>query len=210
MSQVIDPEAEPLEAIVVGDGPVHTAVVVATWLGVALVVVVAIWFAWTQVINPSGGSVVERYVDGEGHLYESLRDQFRAEFPTKPSRQVLRGPLGEIAVVTSRPGPDYQFTVIHEPQPETALENYGPTLNTAAGSLANQVGGEIVSQTPPLPLAINNVAVKDVVFRKGDDYYRNRLILARDRLYTVQAKVKGDDKAPFTELAKTFQVLGPR
>jgi hypothetical protein len=100
--------------------------------------------------------------------------------------------------------------VIREPQPDTALENYVPTLDTAAGSLAQQVHGEIVKQSPPIPIPINGVAIKDVMFRKGEMYYRNRLILANGRLYTLQVMVKGTDEDPFTAMAKTFKVLGPR
>lgn len=211
MNQVIDPtEREPLDAIPVDTGP-GPAAMALTWVAVVLVGLFVLWFAWTQVLNPSGGSVVDRFVDGdEGHLYESLRDQFRVEFPTEPRRRELPGQNGTTIVVDSRPGPDYRFAVIREPQPETALENYVPTLNSAAGALAQQVGGEIVSQSPPIPIAINHVAVKDVVFKKGEMYYRNRLILATDRLYTLQVMVDGEDEDPFTAMAKTFKVLGPR
>jgi hypothetical protein len=204
-------EAEPLEAIVVEDGP-SPITLTATWIVVAILAVLALWWAWTHVINPSGGSVVDRYVNGDNsHLYESLRDEFRVELPTKPQRHEQPGDaLGPTVVVDSRPGPDYLFAVIRQPEPDTALENYVPTLNTAAGALAAQVHGEIVKQTPPLPLPINSVAVKDVVFRTGDRYYRNRLILASGRLYTLQVMVKGTDEDPFTAMAKTFKVLGPR
>jgi hypothetical protein len=211
VSQVIDPsETEPLDAILVDDRP-SPVVLVATWAVVGLLGLLVLWWAWTHVINPSGGSEVERYIKGDnGHLYESLRDQFRVELPTDPRRHEQPGPLGPIVVVDSRPGPDYLFAVIREPEPATALENYVPTLNTAAGSLAEQVHGEIVSQFDPIPIPINHVAIKDIVFRKGGRYYRNRLILATDRLYTLQVMVKGKDDAAFTAMAKTFTVLGPR
>jgi len=209
MNQVVDPDAEPLDAIVVEDEPPNPAVVAVTWIGVAIVALVILWFAWTQVINPGGGSVVDRYASGDtGHLYESLRDQFRAEFPTTPTRRVENGPFGQTADLTSRPGPDYSFTVVRESEPETALENYATTLDTAAGSLASQVKGEITSQSKPV--VIQDVAVKFVTYRVGDEYYRNQLTLASDRLYTVQAKVKGTDQAPFNRLTKSFEILGPR
>lgn len=209
MNQVVDPDAEPLEAIVVEDEPPNPAVVAVTWIGVAIVALVVLWFAWTQIINPAGRSVVDQYASGDtGHLYESLRDQFRAEFPTTPTRRVENGPFGPTADLTSRPGPDYSFTVVRQSQPETALEDYATTLDTAAGSLASQVKGEIISQTKPV--VIQDVAVKFVVYRVGDEYYRNQLTLASDRLYTVQAKVKGTDEAPFQRLTKSFEILGPR
>jgi hypothetical protein len=209
MNQVVDPDAEPLEAIVVEEEPPNPAVVAVTWIGVAIVALVILWFAWTQVINPAGSSVVDQYANGDtGHLYESLRDQFRAEFPTVPTRRVLTGPYGSTTDLTSRPGPDYSFTVLNQSQPETALENYATTLNTAAGSLASQVNGEIISQSTPV--VIQDVAVKFVVYRVGNEYYRNQLTLASNRLYTVQAKVRGKDEAPFHRLTKSFEILGPR
>jgi hypothetical protein len=208
VSQVIDPmEAEPLDAIVVDDGP-SKVTLVATWIVVGLLVFLALWWTWNHVINPNGGSVVDRYVAGDGgHLYESLRDEFRVELPTTPQRRESKD---QVVVVDSRPGPDYLFAVIREPEPDTALENYVPTLNTAAGALADDVGGEIVSQSDPIPIPINGVVIKDVVFRKGEHYYRNRLILANGRLYTLQVMVKGKSEKEFTAMAKTFKVLGPR
>jgi hypothetical protein len=210
MSQVYDPEAEPLEAVLVSDDP-SPAAVIATWLGVGLVTVVVLWFAWTQVINPSGGSTIERYVDDEaGVAYESLRDQFKAEFPTEPTRRQRGGEFGDEVAVTSRPDGNSTFTVIRSPQPENALENYRATLNAAASSLERSFGGEVVEQSPALPLAINNEAVKSLVLRKGDQYQRNQLVLVNGRLYTVQVTMDGDDKAPFERLFETFVVLGPR
>jgi hypothetical protein len=211
MTQTVDPsEMEPLEAIVVRDEPSPFAVI-AVWLGVALVAGLVVWFAWTQVINPPAGSVLEEYADGnEGYLYESLRDQFKAEFPNRPDRQVLNGEFGETVVVTSRPGSDATFTVIREPKPESSLESYTRTLNAAARALQGAFGGELVSQTPPLPLPIQTVAVKFLVLRKGEQYQRTQFTLATDRLYTVQTTLNGSDEAPFKQLARTFEVLGPR
>ncbi len=51
--------------------------------------------------------------------------------------------------------------------------------------------------------------MKDIVFRKGNEYYRSTLILTQDRLYTIQAKVKGSDPKPFQRLSKSFSILGP-
>jgi hypothetical protein len=212
MTETMDPqEMEPLEAIVVDDDEPSALAVIAVWLGVALVAVIVVWFAWTQVINPSGGTVVEEYVSGDaGYMYESLRDQFKAEFPERPEREALSGEFGETAVVTSRPGSGYTFTVIREPKPESSLENYSRSLNSAARAIQSEFGGELVEQTPPLPLTIQSVAVKFITLRKGNQYQRTQLTLATDRLYTVQVTMNGDDEDPFKRLAETFQVLGPR
>jgi hypothetical protein len=210
VSQVYDPEVEPLEAVLVEDDP-SPAAVIAVWLGVALVAVVVLWFAWTQVINPSGGSTVDQYVDGDtGYAYESLRDQFKAEFPDQPTRRQETGEFGDTVAVTSRPGGDSTFRIIRTPQPETALETYRATLNAAANSLQRSYGGEVVEQSPPLPIPINSEAVKAITLRKGDEYQHNQLVLVNGRLYTIQVTMPGDDDEPFKRLFDTFVVLGPK
>jgi hypothetical protein len=209
VSQVIEPtDADALDAIPVGPGPGRTIGLVLAWAGVVLVAICAVWFLWSQVVGSSGGSVVESYAKGDpAQTYESLRDQFKVELPTTPRRTERVGPEGTTVVVVSNPGPGYQFSVTREPQPSTALESYTEVLNTAAGSLADQVGAEIVSQTNPLPFG--KVAVKNVVFRKGKEHYRTTLLLATDRLYAIQAKTPSNDPAPFQRLSKSFSILGP-
>jgi hypothetical protein len=209
VSQVTEPtDADALDAIPVESGPGRTIGLVVAWIGVAIVVVCAVWFLWSQVFDSNGGSVVGSYAKGRtGQLYESLRDQFRVEMPTTPRRTETTGVDGPTVTVVSTPGAGYQFSVTREPQPSTALESYTAILNTAAGSLADQVGGEIVSQSDPQPFG--NVAAKSVVFRKGKEYYRTTLLLATDRLYAIQAKTPSKDPAPFQRLAKSFSVVGP-
>jgi hypothetical protein len=208
VSQVTEPtDADAIDAIPVGPGTGRTIGLVIAWIGVAIVAVCAIWFVWSQVFASSGGSLVERYAQGKiSQLYESVPDGFKVELPTTPRRTEHASANGPTIVVVSTPGSGYQFSVTREPQTETALESFTATLNTAAGSLADQVGGEIVSQTDPVPFGA--VAVKDVVFRKGNEYYRTSLFLTQDRLFAVQAKVKGPDKAPFARLSKSFSILG--
>ena len=151
---------------------------------------------------------MDSYAAGDsGETYTSRRDQFRVVMPTTPERRQLRTADGTTLIVESRPGPGYAFSVTREPQSPEALEDYAATLDTAAGSLTEQAGGELVSQTEPQ--AFVDVAVKDFVFRKGTEYSRTTLILASDRLYTIQAKVKGKDTAPFKRLTKSFKILGP-
>jgi hypothetical protein len=67
-----------------------------------------------------------------------------------------------------------------------------------------------VTDGPALPLAIQSVAVKRLVLRKGDEYQRSQLVLAKDRLYTVQATTPDDDDEPFNRLFDSFEVLGER
>jgi hypothetical protein len=210
VNQVIDPaDPEALDAVPVGPNPGRTLGIVAAWIAVGLVIGLSLWLFWTNVIEQNGSSTVESYTAGDsGERYSSVRDGFKVELPTTPRRRELNQAGGTTIVVDSRPGAGYSFSVTRSPEPETGLENYTSTLNTAAGSIADSVGGEIVSQTDPI--AYIDVAVKDVVFRKGNEYYRNRLVLATDRLYIVQAMVKGKDPAPFDRLWKTFGRLGPR
>lgn len=211
MNQVIDPtDPGALDAIPVGPSRGRTAGIVIAWIAVALVIGLALWFFLANVLESSNGtSAVESYTAGDsGELYSSVRDGFKVTLPTTPRRRELNRADGTTIVVDSRPGNGYSFSVTRSPQPESGLENYVSTLNTAAGSIAAGAGGEIVSQTDPIPYV--DVAVKDVVFRKGNEYYRNRLVLAADRLFTVQAMVKGKDPAPFDRLWKSFSQIGPR
>lgn len=207
MDQVIDPtDPDALDAIPVDQGPGRTIGIAVAWIAVGLVAGLALWLFWTNVIDSSGSSAVESYTSGKtGQLYSSVRDGFKVELPTPPRRREIDGPAGPTVVVDSQPGSGYSFSVTRVPESDTALENYTAVLNTAAGSIAEGVGGEIVSQTDPTPFG--EVALKDVVFRKGSEYYRNRLVLGADGLYTVQAKVKGRDPAPFNHLWSTFTVL---
>lgn len=210
MNQVIEPtDAEALDAIPVGPSPGRTLGLIAAWIAVGLVVVLGLWLFWSNVVDPSGSSEVESFAAGKsGHLYESVRDGFKVKLPTAPRRREQTDASGTTVVVDSHPGSGYAFSVTREPQPETALENYTTTLNTAAGSLADQVGGEIVTQGDPTPYG--SVALKSIVFRKHGEYYRAMLLLTQDRLYTVQAVVPSKDAEPFQRLWKSFSVLGAK
>jgi hypothetical protein len=209
VNEVIDPaDPEALDAIPVGPNPGRTFGVAAAWVAVGLVIGLSLWLFWTNVIDQSGSSTVESYTAGDsGELYSSVRDGFKVELPTTPRRREFNEAGGQTVVVDSRPGNGYTFSVTRSSQPETGLENYVTTLNTAAGRVADSVGGEIVSQTDPIPYI--DVALKDVVFRKGNQYYRNRLLLTTDRLFIVQAMVEGKDQAPFDRMWKSFSQIGP-
>jgi len=209
VNEVIDPaDPEALDAIPVGPNPGRTLGLAAAWIAVGLVIGLSLWLFWTNVIDQSGTSTVESYTAGDsGERYSSVRDGFKVELPTTPRRREFNEPAGRTIIVDSRPGNGYSFSVTWSPQPETGLENYVTTLNTAAGQIAASAGGEIVSQTDPIPYI--DVAVKDVVFRKGNEYYRNRLVLTTDSLFIVQAMVKGKDPEPFDRMWKSFARIGP-
>lgn len=208
MNQAIDPaDPEALDAIPVGPNRGRALSIAVAWVAVGLLIGLSLWLFWTNVIDQNGSSTVESYAAGDsGQLYSSVRDGFKVELPTTPRRRELDRADGTTIVVDSRPGSGYSFSVTRSPQPETGLENYVSTLNTAAGQIAESAGGEIVSQTDPIPYI--DVAVKEVVFRKGNAYYRNRLVLATNHLFTIQAMVKGNDPAPFDRLRESFERLG--
>jgi hypothetical protein len=209
VDQVIDPaDPDALDAVPVEEsGPGRTVAIVAAWVAVVAIIGVALWLFFSNVADTtSGTSTVESYAKAEtGQVYSSVRDGFRVTLPTTPHRRELDEAAGPTVIVESRPGSGYSFSVTRSPQSEDALANYSAALNTAAGQLAADRGAEIVSQSDPAPFV--NVAVKDVVFRKGGQWYRNRLVLTADRLYTVQAVTKSKDPAPFDHLWKTFKVL---
>ena len=200
---------EPLEAIVVttrGNNPVVTIV---AWIGVAIVLFLVAGWIWTRWINPSAGGTIDRYVNkNAGIVFESPADEFAITLPSAWTRTASADPLGTVVTVTSAPGPGYTFTVTKTPEPATALDSYASSLNQVAGQLASQAGAEIVSQSQPIP--IQDVAVKEVVYRKGSSYWRARIELLKDRLYTVVAKTPSDDDAPFKRLVTSFNILGPR
>jgi hypothetical protein len=210
---VIDPaDPDALDAVPVEEsGPGRTVAIVAAWAAVVAVVGIALWVFFTNVIDTtsnSGTSIVESYTRGEsGQTYSSARDGFRVSLPTSPRRHRFDDAAGPTVVVDSRPGSGYLFSVTRTPQNEDTLANYTAALNTAAGSIVADARGEIVSQTDPLQYG--TIALKDVVFRTGGEWYRTRLVLTADRLYSVQAQTKSRDPAPFDHLWKTFQILGP-
>ena len=206
---ITEDSAEPLEAVVVetgGNSPITTAL---AWLGLGLVVFLVVWWVWTRWIDPSAGGTIARYVDGKsGVLFEDPNDQFRVTTPTQWQRREQKNDLGSIVTVSDSVGADYSFTVTKTPEPETALESYKSSLNQVAGQLAGQAGATIVRQTEPIPIL--DVAVKEVVYRKGASFWHARIELLKDRLYTIVAKSPTDDKNLFDHFVNTFQILGPR
>ena len=206
---ITEDSAEPLEAIVVETGSSNPFVTVVAWISLALVLLVVVWWVWTRWIDPSAGGTIERYTNGSaGVVFENPSDQFRVTLPTAWHRTTDTNALGEIVTVTSEPSAEYSFSATKTPEPVTALESFKSSLNQVAGQLASQAGAEIVSQTEPIPIL--DVAVKEVVYQRGNAYWHARIELLKDRLYTVIAKTPNEDDAPFKRLVTSFQILGPR
>jgi hypothetical protein len=200
---------EPLEAIPVDTGTGSRFGSVFAWVAVAIVVVVVGGWVWTRWINPPVGGTIDRYAhDGGGVVFENPADEFRAMYPTKWRRTTEPNELGTVVTVSDDPGGGYAFSVTKTPEPETLLENYKSALNQLAGQLASAEGAELIDQAGPVPL--HDVALTNVVYRKGGTYWRVRLILLQDRLYTIVVKAPNNDPAPYQRLTTTFQILGPR
>ena len=200
---------EPLEAIVVETRSSNPITTLIAWIGVALVVFIVVGWVWTRWIDPSAGGVIDRYAHKQaGVVFENPNDQFSVTMPTSWQRTVSKNGLGRIVTVSSEPDSDYSFSVTKTPEPVTALESYKTSLNQVAGQLASNAGAVVVSQTEPTPFV--DVAVKTIVYRKGGTYWRASMQLLKDRLYTLIAKTPNSDEAPFTRLATSFKILGPR
>ena len=123
-------------------------------------------WVWTRWIDPSNGGTITRYVNGGGARLRGSQRPVPGDdsHPVAAQRADEQPRIDRDGVATG--GPDYSFSVTKTPEPETALESYKSSLNRVAGQLASDAGATIVSQTEPI--AILDIAVKDVVYRKGD------------------------------------------
>ena len=207
MSQIVEPsEAEPLEAIPVEEQPPRPWLVITSWLLFAVVILGAGVYVYT-LVDPSGDSLVARYVNGDtGQSFQSIHDQIGVELPTSARRRVESGPLGDTVTVESSPGSGYLFSVTKTPEPEAALENFKPLLDRSARAVAKNFHGQIVGQTKAV--ALGDLATKDVYFRRGNTYTRVRFILAIDRLYTLVAQTTSADDKAFNRFVLSFVPLG--
>lgn len=206
---MITEDAEPLEAVLIETRTENPLTTVFAWIGLGLAVFFVVFWVWTRWIDPSAGGVISRYVnDGGGVLFESPRDQFSATLPTKPVRTTQQNEFGTVVTVTSNPGDGYQFTVTKSPESEATAADFKTVLNQIAGQMASREKAEIFYQSEVLPLP--DVALKDFAYRKGNTYWRVRLQLLKDRLYTIAAKTPSDDEGPYKRITDSFQILGPR
>jgi hypothetical protein len=204
-----DDLAEPIEAIPVGTSAGSPLATAFAWVAVAAALLLIGSWVWTRWIDPPVGGTIEKYVDGTGGVaFEDPGAGFRVTMPTRFQRSIGTNPWGQVVTVSDDPGGGYGFSVTKTPQPSSALENYVPALNRLAGQLASDQDAEIVHQIQPL--ALGDVGYKDLVFRKGDTYWRVQLQLLRDRLYTLVAKAPNADEGPYKRLGTSFQILGAR
>ncbi|MBM3674448.1 MAG: hypothetical protein FJW88_05740 [Actinobacteria bacterium] len=208
MTRVVEPdEAEPLEAIPVVSTREGIIAAIVAWAALFLVIGFAGWFVWTRVIDPSAGSLVSRYADGDaGNLYEGVGDQFRVVLPSEWRRHTRPSPLGEIVRVESKPGAGYLYSVTVTPQPESALEAYPASLDAAIDGFAKQHQARVVSSTKPVPF--DDVAVAYGTFRRNDTWWRALFMLAPDRLYTVVEEAPNDSEDGFNRMTKSFTIIG--
>jgi hypothetical protein len=205
---ITDDAVEPIEAIPIETTPNPLGQVLA-WCAVVLVVVVAGWWVWTRWIDPPVGGTIAQYTSKSGGVVfeDPNTAQFTVTMPSKYETATGSNEWGTIFTVNDSLG-DYDFTVTKTPQPADTLANYRSALDTLAGKVVSDEGAELVSQKKPLPLL--DVAFKEVVYKKGDTWWRTQFRLLKDRLYTITAKTPNDDPAPYDTLANSFKILGPR
>ena len=201
--------ADPIEAIPVETTTANPVTTALAWIAVVVAVALIGSWVWTRWIEPPVGGTIERYVKGTGGVvFENPAAEFRVTMPTQYQQTTGSNPWGQIVTVSDSPGGGYQFSVTKTPQPVAALDSYDQGLNRLAGKLAADAGAAIVSQSKPIPL--NDIGYKQLVYKKGNTYWRAQLELLKDRLYTVIAKAPNDDAGPYVRLATSFQILGPR
>ncbi len=203
-----DDAVEPIEAIPIETTPNPLGQVLA-WCAVAFVVIAAGWWVWNRWIDPPVGGTIAQYTSKKGGVV--FEDPTTAEMgvtmPSKFETATATNQWGTVYTVSDSLG-GYEFSATKTPQPADTLANYVTALNTLAGQVVSDQGAELVSQTKPLPLP--DTGFKEVVYRKGDTWWRTQFRLLKDRLYTITAKTPGEDPAPYNTLVGSFKMLGPR
>lgn len=205
---ITEPSVDPIEAIPI-ETTANPLTTVLAWCAVVLVVVGMGYWVYTRWINPPVGGTISQYVHhNAGVVFEDpTTAEFGVTMPSKYQTSTSTGPLGTTYTVSDTLG-GYAFSVTRTPQTSDALDNYESALNTLAGKVVSDAGAELVSQTQPLPLF--DVGWKEVVYRKGDTWWRTQFQLLKDRLYTVTAQTPNDDPKPYETLGRSFKILGPR
>jgi hypothetical protein len=208
---IADPTAdrrEPVEAIPVETRTENPLLTALAWTGVALVVLVIGWWVWTRWISPPVGGTIARWVGGEGVVFESPADQFGVTMPTKYTRRTSTNEWGEIVTVSSNPGGGYFFSATKTPQPSSTLADYKKTMPLIARSLAKGKHARIVSESKPIPFV--DIGLSEIVYERDGTYWRVRLMLLPDRLYTLIAQAPNDSTEPYERLTSSFRILGER
>jgi hypothetical protein len=156
--------------------------------------------AWGWIINATAGSAVDRFIGGEGQVYEG--DGFSARFPTTPER-VSSGEGGTKSVtVSSNVGQDLRFSINWTQQPESAAEDPLSALNKAAKALVEDSNGEFISQRPPA--VFGPAASKEFVYKVANTFTYTSMLLTLDRIYTTQVSSTKPAAAEYEALKKGF------
>ncbi|MBJ7514182.1 MAG: hypothetical protein JHC94_07655 [Acidimicrobiia bacterium] len=193
-------ESVILEALPTQDrSPIMTA---AGW-GLGAIVLLALGVvAWGWIINATAGSAVERFINGEGQVYEG--DGFSARFPTTPERVSSGEGATKSVTVSSNVGQDLRFSINWTQQPETAAENPLNALNEAAKALVEDSNGEFVSQRAPA--VFGTAASKEFVYKVGKTLIYASMLLTLDRIYTGQVSSIKPAVAEYEALKKGFSL----
>ena len=187
-----------LEALPTRDrSPIMTAV---GWsLGVIVLIALGV-VAWGWIINATAGSAVERFINGEGQVYEG--DGFSARFPTTPERVASGDGATKTVTVSSNVSKDLRFSINWTQQPESAAEDPLNALNEAANALVADSNGEFISQRPPA--VFGTAASKEFVYKVGKRLIYSSMLLTIDRIYTAQVSSIKPAAAEYEALKKGF------
>ncbi len=193
-------ESVILEALPTQDrSPIMTAV---GW-GLGAIVLLALGVvAWGWIINATAGSAVERFINGEGQVYEG--DGFSARFPTTPERVSSGAGATKSVTVSSNVGQDLRFSINWTQQPESAAEDPLNALNEAAKALVEDSNGEFVSQRDPA--VFGTAASKEFVYKVGNTFTYTSMFLTLDRIYTTQVSSIKPAVAEYEALKKGFSL----
>ena len=156
--------------------------------------------AWGWIINATAGSAVDRFINGEGQLYEG--DGFSARFPTTPTRVASGDGATKTVTVSSNVSQDLRFSINWTQQPESAAEDPLNALDAAADALVADSNGEFISQRPPA--VFGTAASKEFVYKVGKTLIYSSMLLTLDRIYTAQVSSIKPATAEYEALKKGF------